>query len=535
MMKKIAFILLMVLSFIVMPTHVMSESREHGIADFYIHIHINKDGSADVEERITNRFIGEFNGVFRNINRRGTGGIDNFFAWEYIPDTGEYIPFVETRQASEGDNWVFTVRNNGNISSFQLFSPSRDEYRVFVYSYTMSQVATRFSDMGQFNHYVIGSEWLVPIENYEIRITFEGAPPAGGELSATVYLLGNPLWELISATNDIAFHSYGNQLRAGETLRIDARFQENWLSDARASRRGIDDRPFPWLLVALLGVASIILIPIAVVLRLARPHKVDFSEKYYDNLPDDKGPALMAYLVRDRQLKIKDVVATLFHLARDGILTISTDQTGDYVFTRSFGFVRTLRQHENFLMDWLFDGIGDGTNFDLQIIREIGENEDTALLFQEKFNDWSEIVKKEGEHLEYFDSYWRRSPHGELEYRKWRAFKRYLKNLTDINQADIDTHVFWDRFLPYALSLGSAKKLMKKLPNIPKPMGDDSLDGDSILWFAIISPQMISVCNGVFSHTHYRGQAAVSGQSYAGFSGGGYSSGSSGGGGGGAF
>ncbi|MCL2360353.1 MAG: DUF2207 domain-containing protein [Defluviitaleaceae bacterium] len=527
-MKKLLSVLILLLCFVAVSAYAESPHREHGIVEFIISIHIYEDGSAEVEERITNRFVGQFNGVFRDINRRGVGDIENFQAWEYIPATGQYIPFTEVRRANLGDDGVYTVTRDGSITSFQIFTPSRDEYRTFVYSYTLTSVASKFTDAGQFNHYVIGSEWDVPIDAYEVRITFEGAPPIGqGELAATIYVGGNPFWDVTIATNDIAFHSYGNQLRPGQALRVDARFPDSWLPDARLTNRGIDDRPFPWWIVILLGVLALILIPIIVIFILAWPHKVDFDEKYYDSLPADNGPALMAYLVRDRTMKIKDVVATLLNLAREKILTISTDELGGYIFTRNFSFIRTLRSHEQFLMDWLFDGIGDGTNLELHIIQQIGKNEDAALLFHEKFNDWAKFIKHEADQMEYYESYWRRSPHGELEYRKWLAFKRYLKNLTNIDQIDIDTHAFWDNFLPYALSLGSAKRLIKKLPDIPKPMDDDSWDAHDVVWFTLVSAQMLSVCNGVFSDTfsyaqgHAAGQDGGSGISFSGGSGGG--------------
>jgi len=534
MIKKILSTFLLVLVFTATPIYATND-REHSIAEFQINIHIYPDGSAQVEERITNRFIGEFNGVFRDINRRGIGDIDNFLAWEYLHETGEYIPFIEARRAREGDSGVFTSQRSGNVSSFQIFSPSRDEIRTFVYSYTLTQVATRFSDVGQFNHYVMGSEWHVSIENYEVRITFEGAALANpGELSAAVYIGGSRTWEFVSATNDIAFHSYGTELRPGETLRINAHFPEHWLYEARQLNRSIDTPPFPWAIVIILGVLALILIPIIVILIMARPHRVDFSEKYYDKLPADNGPALMAYLVRDRQLNIKDVIATLLHLARDGIVIISTDQHDEHIFTRDFGFMRSLRPHENFLMEWLFDGIGDGTCFELSTIQLIGENEESAMLFYEKFTRWSEIVKKEGEQLEYFESYFRRSPYGELEYRKWRAFKRYLKNLTEVERVDIDTHEFWNNFLPYALSLGSTKKLIKKLPDIPMPGDTNSLDASNALWFSAVGAQFLGLCNNAFNQTHHRGYSYIAGSDSS-YSSSSYSSGSSGGGGGGAF
>jgi len=539
----LSFLMLIILQLAPLPAFAASQSRTHGIAEYTITIHINSDGSAQVEERIVNRFTGQFNGVFLDVYRRGFGIITDYSILEYLPDTGEYVYFTPVRSARAGDSGVFASERDGPMQRFQVFQPSHDEYRTFVYRYSLTQAAAKFLDAGQFNRTLIGADWDVPIEAYEVIITFEEAPAPDGQglLTSTVYIAGNALWTAGQGANDIHFHSYGNILPPGQSLRVSAVFPAEWLPDAPVTNRSIDARPFPWLWVVLAGIGAIIVTPIAVIATKARPHKVDFSERYYDKLPADNGPALMAYLVRDRQLKIKDIPATLLNMAKDGILTIDRDinEPDNYRFTRkqspnvSQDSTRRLRPHEEFLIQWLFEGIGNGTSVGLAEIKLVGMNEDTALLFHEKFNDWAEIVKAEADSFHYYESYWRRTPHGELEYRQWRAFKRYLKDLTDIDQSYVGAHAFWDKYLPYALSLGGAKKLMKKMPHIPNPAGADAgisnWDSPNMLWFSIIGPQMLSACTGTFSTTYNHGlQYASSGDG----SGSGYSVSSSIGGGG---
>jgi len=534
MKKLILSALLFVILSAALPIYA-SPPREHGIAEYTFHVHINRDGSADIEERIVNRFTGSFNGVFLNINRRGFGDVTNITVHEYLPATGEYIAFTEVRRASEGDSGVFIASRDGDYHNIQVFSPSRDEYRVFVYRYNLTRAAARYLDAGRFDRTLIGRGWDIPIESYEVIITFEGAdtepPHSTGNIIYTLYIAAEPHATTTVGTNDIRFHSYGNVLRAGQSLGVDARFPYQWLPDARVINRGIDDRPFPWVSVVLIGIAAMVVAVILIIYMMARPHKVDFNERYYEELPSDNGPALMAYLVRHKELKIKDVLATLLNLARSGILTIQEDNDAayNYIFIRNFGFVRTLRPHEEFLMKWLFEGIGNSTAVSMQDIQDAGKSEYSAMLFHENFSEWTAIVKTEAEELTYFESYWRRTPHGELEHQKWLAFKRYLKNLTDVRQVGIDTHAFWNSFLPYALSLGSAKKLMKNLPHIPKPVDMQDWDASNMLWFGIVGPRMLSVCTGAFSTTYSHGQSHVSAKADYG-SGGGFSASSGGGG-----
>jgi len=533
-MKKIISLAIL-LALIAIPISASTPSRQHGIPNYTIYIHINRDGSADIEERITNRFAGQFNGVFMEFNSRGFGNLTNLTVSEYIPATGEYIYFTQARRAREGYDGVFTIDRDGGTHNVQVFSPSRDEYRTFVYRYTLTRAATRFTDAGQFDRTLIGRGWEVPIEAYQVIITFEGSafePLFGyGNIVYSLYIGGELRNIATMGTNDIRFNSYTEGLRPGQSLGVDARFPYEWLPDARVTNRGVDDAPFRWGFFILMCLLAIVVITIIVIYFLSRPHKVDFDERYYDKLPSDNGPALMAYLVRDRQLKIKDVLATLLNLAKDKMLIIEKDDADpdNYCFTRNIGFDRSLYSHEEFLLEWLLEGIGDGNSICLRQIELVGKNEDTALCFHEKFNEWAEIVKAQADELEYYETIWRRSPYGELEYQKWRAFRRYLKNLTDISDSGVGAHAFWDKFLPYALSLGSAKKLIKKMPNIPKPSGLDEWDNSSLLWFSIIGPHMLNSCTGTFSMTYSYGQSYASAQDYSG-SGGGFSASSGGGG-----
>jgi len=510
--------------------------REHGIAEYIIYIHINRDGSAQVEERVVNRFTGQFNGVFLEVEHRGFGDLIDFSVLEYLPATGEYIYFTQVQRADIGDDGVFTASGRGGTYTFQVFRPSQDEYRTIVYRYTLTQGATRFLDTGQLYRTLL-KDWDMAIESHHIIVTFEEAETAylqQSYVNARITVDGSLVSSITSNNVDTLSDT---PLLPGQTLGVNILFPEAWLPYAPITNREVNARPFQWLWVALAGILAIITIPIAVVVRLARPHKVDFNERYYHMLPADNGPALMAYLVRDKQLKIKDVLATLLNMAKDGILTISRDaqMPEEYRFTREPGFKRNLRPHEEFLHEWLFEGIGNGTSVGLKEIKLVGENEDTAMLFHEKFNMWTEIVKAEADEKNYFESYWRRSPHGELEHRQWRAFKRYLKDLTDIDENEMGAHAFWDKYLPYALSLGSAKKLMKRLPDIPRPVGLDDWDATNMVWFTLVGPQMLGLCTGTFSSTYSYGLSYATSHGDGGL--GSYSVSSSGGGGssGGAF
>ena len=59
------------------------------------------------------------------------------------------------------------------------------------------------------------------------------------------------------------------------------------------------------------------------------------------------------------------------------------------------------------------------------------------------------------------------------------AFKRFLIDFSDIKSAEVDSIILWEHYLVYAVSLGIAERVIKKLKlAFPQKMVEDS---DSVL------------------------------------------------------
>jgi len=496
-------ILGVLLSLILFATTVHAAApREHGIAEYNVYVHINRNGSVQVEERIVNRFVGSFNGVFMDIDFSGAGDIVDYSVIEILPDDIMY--FTHVQNASIGDDGVYTTTHNRGVLSFQVFRPSNDEYRTFVYRYTLTQGASKFLDYGQFYRALVGTNWEVPIENFSLVVTFEEPDTAG---QFTYELTGHANVFSFSGNTDIRIEMF--DIPPGQFQAINVVFPADWLANAPLTNRNMDDRPFPWPFVILLGsLLSIIVISIGIITVLSWPHKVDFDEKYYTELPGDNGPAIMSYLM-GRAVSTGDVLATLLNMARKRILTIENEE--DYRFIIIPDIINQgydLKPHESYLLDWLFQSIGNGECVSIGEINQVGQDQATAVLFHENYNKWANIVEGEAKDLDYFESYWRRTPSGQLEYKKWQAFRRYLKHFKQVEQSFTHVHEFWENFLPYAVSLGVAKNVMKHIPE-----SGDSFNSTSMVWFALLNLSMINNCNSVISTVYSQGQSYVEGNS----------------------
>ena len=56
----------------------------------------------------------------------------------------------------------------------------------------------------------------------------------------------------------------------------------------------------------------------------------------------------------------------------------------------------------------------------------------------------------------------RRSSTGNLEYTQWRAFRRYLQHFSRVEDTRTVSPGIWESYLPYAVTLGVANKVIKE-------------------------------------------------------------------------
>ncbi|OEH86089.1 hypothetical protein BHU72_14270 [Desulfuribacillus stibiiarsenatis] len=187
--------------------------------------------------------------------------------------------------------------------------------------------------------------------------------------------------------------------------------------------------------------------------------------------------------------------------------------TFDEVLT---GKVQSLLNHENRLLVFLFHEIANKKpTLTFQQIESYAKRKRTV--FASFWNDWSEALKKRGDELGFFDQHsggkvlkhvmpgivlfligfitliWqvitlgpfialtisamitgilcmigvafhaRRSPEGQEQFVRWKAFRRFLQHFSNMDKHDIPSLVIWEHYLVYAISLGVAKEVIKQL------------------------------------------------------------------------
>jgi uncharacterized membrane protein len=233
----------------------------------------------------------------------------------------------------------------------------------------------------------------------------------------------------------------------------------------------------------------------------------------------------MSCLVSKGSVSPRDLIATLLDLARKKHLLLTTvnrpadglfryKDTLGFIFEKNSGAADIpLKEHESFLIDWFINQIGDGCCFSLDQVNDHISDERYSDRFRKSYVRWRSLAEEEAGKIGFFlrkenyntmfmiycvlgiyyfvmgmfavllfgSSYGalncclglilfisalftKLTVFGYEQRAKWLAFKRFITDFSQIENADIRSVGILERYLVYAISLGAAKNVIAKMP-----------------------------------------------------------------------
>ena len=304
--------------------------------------------------------------------------------------------------------------------------------------------------------------------------------------------------------------------------------------------------------------------------------------KYLRELPDDSSPALVGSFMTD-SISGNEILATIVDLIRRKILRLETSEEKSIITL--VGNTEKLSAQERVIVDIYINDFGDGKSLDL---KSFGFFQKVPMSTARKFEKWKTIIQSEmnrkdlvfegfkgmGENLFYkslcgiilgikffgnilekameskmfliiiimgfilFISLTKaRYPRKELAEAKdkWQAFKNFLSDYSQLEEAKITSVHLWEQYFVYAVALGVSEKVVKAYKKALDmgviDQGVNKFRTSPI--FNTMFNSSFSNLNGIVSRTNSRASFTIASSrrssSFGG--GGGFSSGSSGGGG----
>ena len=341
--------------------------------------------------------------------------------------------------------------------------------------------------------------------------------------------------------------------------------------------------------VLVLAVAWWLFLVVFIYLKNSKRYKVENEYgEYFRELPDDYSPSIAGTLVsRNLYPSGRELFAMLLDLVRKGHLKLEEGEKTTTLILQESG--KPLSEEEKFILNWYIRELGDGEKIVLESVEASIKGRGGAKEFNRNYERWRTIVYSDmleknlkmdkrdkfstslgiftgiayfiggGMLVVYFQSELfilmillgfillpytfsrkRASLEKEKAISRWEAFKKFLVDYSNLEEAKLASIELWEHYFVYAVALGVAEKVAKGYSKIMSKKGEESTiiggrgyRNNSLMNMYLYSHAFRSMeRNTSFVAQRAMESVAKSSRSSARGSGGGFSGGSSGGGGG---
>ena len=578
---------------------IVSFAASFRIEKLDIEANLQKDGSMVVSEAVTYD-IDEINGVYFDIDAKGFGELQYIQVFEDDSTGGFKEVDTSNYEVSVSDE-LYRIKlyskNHNNRRTFKFVYKLPEAITVYddVAQFNRKMVGKEWQQGINY----ITAKVIIPVSaSYDnSNILVFGHGPLTGEVdkegNTVVYKLNNyypgDFLEAHILMEPEIFSEYNKSKIVHKDMKqklldMEAKFADeaNAERDKAIRQQEMINKVFekPGLIFGVLSsIWGALMYYIHVIFK--RKNKVKNSVgKYLRELPDNSSPALVGGFMTN-SINDNEILATIVDLVRRKVLTLeNSDKNSIIILT---GSTENLSAQEKAIVDIYINDFGDGKSLDL---KSFGFFQKVPMSVARKFEKWRAMVQSEmnRKNLTYqglgclgviFFAFFpmiftfaglvigmitgnkmfllivvmgiilfvsgakARYPRKELAEAKdkWQAFKNFLSDYSQLEEAKITSVHLWEQYFVYAVALGVSDKVVKAYKKaLDMGIINDVQGVNSLAYSPIFNPMFsrsFSNLNGMVSRTNSGASSAIasSRRSSSSGGGGGFSSHSSGGGG----
>ena len=578
---------------------IVSFAASFRIEKLDIEANLQKDGSMVVSEAVTYD-IDEINGVYFDIDAKGFGELQYIQVFE-DDSTGSFKEVDTSNYEVSVSDELYRIKlyskNHNNRRTFKFVYKLPEAITVYddVAQFNRKMVGKEWQQGINY----ITAKVIIPVSaSYDnSNILVFGHGPLTGEVdkegNTVIYKLNNyypgDFLEAHILMEPEIFSEYNKSKIVHKDMKqklldMEAKFADeaNAERDKAIRKQEMINKVFekPGLIFGVLSsIWGALMYYIHVIFK--RKNKVKNSVgKYLRELPDNSSPALVGGFMTN-SINDNEILATIVDLVRRKILTLeNSDKNSIIILT---GSTKNLSDQEKAIVDIYINNFGDGKSLDL---KSFGFFQKVPMSVARKFEKWRAMVQSEmnRKNLTYqglgclgviFFAFFpmiftfaglvigmitgnkmfllivvmgiilfvsgakARYPRKELAEAKdkWQAFKNFLSDYSQLEEAKITSVHLWEQYFVYAVALGVSDKVVKAYKKaLDMGVINDVQGVNSLAYSPIFNPMFsrsFSNLNGMVSRTNSGASSAIasSRRSSSSGGGGGFSSRSSGGGG----
>lgn len=578
---------------------IVSFAASFRIEKLDIEANLQKDGSMVVSEAVTYD-IDEINGVYFDIDAKGFGELEYIQVFE-DDSTGGFKEVDSSNYEVSVSDELYRIKlyskNHNNRRTFKFVYKLPEAITVYddVAQFNRKMVGQEWQQGINY----ITAKVIIPVSaSYDnSNILVFGHGPLTGEVdkegNTVIYKLNNyypgDFLEAHILMEPEIFSEYNKSKIVHKDMKqklldMEAKFADeaNAERDKAIIQQEMINKVFekPGLIFGVLSsIWGALMYYIHVIFK--RKNKVKNSVgKYLRELPDNSSPALVGGFMTN-SINDNEILATIVDLVRRKVLTLeNSDKNSIIILT---GSTENLSAQEKAIVDIYINDFGDGKSLDL---KSFGFFQKVPMSVARKFEKWRAMVQSEMDrkNLTYqglgclgviFFAFFpmiftfaglvigmitgnkmfllivvmgiilfvsgakARYPRKELAEAKdkWQAFKNFLSDYSQLEEAKITSVHLWEQYFVYAVALGVSDKVVKAYKKaLDMGVINDVQGVNSLAYSPIFNPMFsrsFSNLNGMVSRTNSGASSAIasSRRSSSSGGGGGFSSRSSGGGG----
>ena len=578
---------------------IVSFAANYRIEKLDIEANLQKDGSMVVSEAVTYD-IDEINGVYFDIDAKGFGELQYIQVFE-DDSTGGFKEVDSSNYEVSVSDELYRIKlyskNHNNRRTFKFVYKLPEAITVYddVAQFNRKMVGQEWQQGINY----ITAKVIIPVSSsYDnSNILVFGHGPLTGEVdkegNTVIYKLNNyypgDFLEAHILMEPEIFSEYNKSKIVHKDMKQKLLDMEAKLADEANAERDkairqqeMINKVFekPGLIFGVLSsIWGALMYYIHVIFK--RKNKVKNSVgKYLRELPDNSSPALVGGFMTN-SINDNEILATIVDLVRRKVLTLENSDKNSIIMLT--GSTENLSAQEKAIVDIYINDFGDGKSLDL---KSFGFFQKVPMSVARKFEKWRAMVQSEMDrkNLTYqglgclgviFFAFFpmiftfaglvigmitgnkmfllivvmgiilfvsgakARYPRKELAEAKdkWQAFKNFLSDYSQLEEAKITSVHLWEQYFVYAVALGVSEKVVKAYKKaLDMGVINDVQGVNSLAYSPIFNPMFsrsFSNLNGMVSRTNSGASSAIasSRRSSSSGGGGGFSSRSSGGGG----
>ena len=579
---------------------IVSFAASFRIEKLDIEANLQKDGSMVVSEAVTYD-IDEINGVYFDIDAKGFGELEYIQVFEDDQNTGGFKEVDSSNYEVSVNDELYRIKlyskNHNNRRTFKFVYKLSEAITVYddVAQFNRKMVGKEWQQGINY----ITAKVIIPVSaSYDnSNILVFGHGPLTGEVdkegNTVVYKLNNyypgDFLEAHILMEPEIFSEYNKSKIVHKDMKqklldMEAKFADeaNAERDRAIRQQEMINKVFekPGLIFGVLSsIWGALMYYIHVIFK--RKNKVKNSVgKYLRELPDNSSPALVGGFMTN-SINDNEILATIVDLVRRKVLTLENSDKNAIIIQT--GSTENLSAQEKAIVDIYINDFGDGKSLDL---KSFGFFQKVPMSVARKFEKWRAMIQSEmsRKNLTYqglgclgviFFAFFpmiftfaglvigmitgnkmfllivamgiilfisgarAKYPRKELAEAKdkWQAFKNFLSDYSQLEEAKITSVHLWEQYFVYAVALGVSEKVVKAYKKaLDMGVVTDVQGVNSLAYSPIFNPMFsrsFSNLNGMVSRTNSGASSAIasSRRSSSSGGGGGFSSHSSGGGG----